>query len=74
MTPGGQVVEDRLQVGAGAFDLDHAAMDQRARLGQLLGHARERPRQTAQLVARGEHRLDAEVALSHLAHALGELF
>jgi nitrogen fixation/metabolism regulation signal transduction histidine kinase len=47
-------------------------MDQRPRLRQLLGHAGERPRQAPELVARGEHRLDAEVAARDRAHPLGE--
>ena len=67
---GGQVVEDGLQVGARALDLPHAALHQRARLGELLGHVGERARQAAELVARGEHRLGAEVAVRHLVARL----
>ena len=69
---GGEVVEDRLQVGARALDLGDALVHQLARVGELLGHLGERSRQAAELVVRPKHRLRAEVAARHLAHALGK--
>ena len=50
----------------------HAALHQLARLGELTRHVSERSRQAAELVARGEHRLGAQVALRDLAHAFGQ--
>jgi hypothetical protein len=55
-----------------ALELHHAALHLLARIGQLRGHVGERARQAAELVARGEHRLGAEVAGGHLAHAVGQ--
>ena len=43
-----------------------------ARVGQLRRHVGEGARQPAELVARGEHRLAAQVAGGHLAHAVGQ--
>ena len=57
---------------ARAFELGHAALHLLARLGQLRRHVGEGAREAAQLVARGEHRLGGEVALRHLAHAVGQ--
>jgi len=68
----GQVVEDGLEVGARAFDLRHAFVDELARVGELLGHLGEGARQAAQLVARAEHRLRAEVTPRDLGHAFGQ--
>ena len=69
---GGQVVQDGLQPRARAFQLRHAALHRLARVGQLRRHVGEGPCQPAQLVARGEHRLAAQVAGGHLAHAVGQ--
>jgi hypothetical protein len=69
---GGEVVQDGLQVGARRIHLAHALLDGRARVGQLLRHVGERPRQAAEFVLALQHRLGRQVAGRHFAHAGGQ--
>ena len=69
---GGQVVQNRLQIRACAFQISDAALDHRTRFGQLLGHVGKRPCQAAELVARAQYRFGGKIALRHLPHAIGQ--
>mmetsp|Transcript_53686 Transcript_53686/g.126315 ORF Transcript_53686/g.126315 Transcript_53686/m.126315 type:complete len:732 (-) Transcript_53686:1050-3245(-) len=69
---GREVVEDGLQMGAGALQLGHAALHLLARVGQLPRHVGEGARQPTQFVARCQHRPHRQITLGHLANAVGQ--
>ena len=66
---GAHVVQHGLKVGAGAFELQHAVLDQRAGVCQLLGHGGEGAGQAPELVTRGEDGFGPQVATRDLLHA-----
>ena len=61
-----------MQIGAGGVDLAHAAFDRGARVGQLLGHGRERAREATQFIVALQDGLGAQIAGGDFAHAVGK--
>ena len=66
--PGGQVVQDGLQIGPRQAHLAHAALDCASRFKKLLGHLRKGTREPLQIVLSGEDRFGVQVSRGHLSH------
>ena len=69
---GTHAVEDGLQTRACALELRNAALYLRTGVGKLARHLGKRTRETAEFVARGKHRLGAQITSGHFAHPFGE--
>ena len=69
---GRQVVQNRLQIGAGRIDLAHALLHGRTGIKQLLRHVAKGAGEPAQLVAAVQRGFRCQVTARHLAHPFSQ--